>query len=120
DNNRVLEYDAPFASGLTGAIPASRVFGQAGSFTGHACNGGGITAGSLCHPTGVTVDGSGRLYVVDQANCRVLEYDTPLTGDTTADRVFGQPGGLTAGACSATTRSASSLYQPTSAGTDAS
>jgi sugar lactone lactonase YvrE len=88
-NNRVLEYDAPLASGKA----ASRVFGQGGSFTsGIANNGGVISANSLWLPTGVAVDAQGDLYVADSQNNRVLEYDDPLApgGDTTADRVFGQ------------------------------
>jgi len=38
----------------------------------------------------VAVDGSGNVYVADTINNRVLEYNTPLTTDTVADRVFGQ------------------------------
>ena len=46
----------------------------------------------MCGPVGVAVDGAGNLYVGDASNHRVLEYDTPLASDTTADRVFGQGG----------------------------
>jgi hypothetical protein len=95
-NNRVLEYDSP----LTTDTVADRVFGQAGSFTTNDCNKGGvISASSLCHPWGVAVDGAGNLYVADQGNSRVLEYDTPLTTNTVADRVFGQAGNFTTGDC---------------------
>ncbi|HTN43442.1 MAG TPA: Ig-like domain-containing protein, partial [Nitrospiria bacterium] len=85
NNHRVLEYDAPFTSGMA----ASRVFGQGGSFTLALPNNGGPSAGSLDFPNAVGADGSGNLYVVDQYNNRVLEYDSPLT-DQTADRVIGQ------------------------------
>src|SRR4030042_1000682 len=47
-NNRVLESDSP----LTTDPVADRVFGQASSFTSTTCNLGGVSAGSLCYPTG--------------------------------------------------------------------
>ncbi len=52
----------------------------------------------LCNPAGVGADPSNNVYIADYNNSRVLEYNTPLivtgvigSGDTTADRVFGQP-----------------------------
>ena len=87
----MLEYNTP----LTNAT-ADTVFGQGGSFTTDSqCNydsdiAGVSTANDLCDPAGVAVDGSGNLYVADKGNNRVLEYNTPLTSDTTADRVLGQ------------------------------
>ncbi len=101
-NSRVLEYNTPLNSG--GNTTAALVFGQNGSFVSRACyNGkqgeaGGISADSLCRPTGLAVDLVGNLYVVDSADNRVLRYNTPLNagsgeagaGDTTADIVFGQ------------------------------
>ena len=86
-NNRVLEYSAPLSSGMT----ASHVFGQGGSFTTALPNNGGVSANSLDLPYDVALDAQGNLYVADYANHRVLEYDTPLTTDDTADRAFGQP-----------------------------
>ena len=85
-NHRVLEYSAPFTTGMA----ASRVFGQGGSFTTALPNNGGLSANSLNSPYAVALDAQGNLYVADAANNRVLEYDTPLTAGTTADRVFGQ------------------------------
>ena len=70
-NHRVLEYNNP----LTTDTVADRVFGQAGSFTSNTCNLGGISASSLCEAFMVAVDAAGRLYVADQINDRVLEYD---------------------------------------------
>jgi sugar lactone lactonase YvrE len=86
-NHRVLEYDAP----LSGDQDADRVFGQP-DFAGHAPNRGAVApaAASLDTPAGVAVDRAGNLYVADFENSRVLEYDAPLSGDTSADRVFGQ------------------------------
>ncbi len=86
-NNRVLVYLAPLHSGM----PASRVFGQYGSFSTKLANNGGVSANSLSRPVAVALDAANNLYVVDQSNHRVLEYDAPLTSDTSADRVFGQP-----------------------------
>ena len=91
--NRVVEYDNP----LNTDFIADRVFGQGGSFTSGACNLGGITASSLCLPADVAVDTAGNLFVVDFTNNRVLEYFTPISTDTIADRVFGQNNSFTTG-----------------------
>ena len=88
NDNRVLEFAAPLTTGEA----ASRVFGQGGSFTTNGANQGGLSASTLWSPTGVALDASNRLYVADSGNNRVLEYDAPLSGDSTADRVFGQGG----------------------------
>ena len=85
-NNRVLEYNAPLSNGMS----ANRVFGQP-NFTSNVANPGGVSANTLRNPWGVAVDAAGNLYVADHSNNRMLEYDTPLTTNTTADRVFGQP-----------------------------
>jgi sugar lactone lactonase YvrE len=102
-NNRVLEFDNPLA-----VNQAARVFGQPG-FTGSStliddeCNTGGPSATSLCfrktfpltlgysydEALALAIDGSGRLYVADGLNNRVLRFDTPLT-DAVADLVLGQ------------------------------
>jgi sugar lactone lactonase YvrE len=86
-NNRVLEYDNPLA---TDAV-ADRVFGQP-DFTSNTPNNGGIGASTLYSPASVVVDGAGNLWVGDNGNLRVLEYDTPLaSGDRIADLVVCQP-----------------------------
>jgi sugar lactone lactonase YvrE len=96
DNNRVLEYDSPSTTDTV----ADRVFGQDGSFNTHTCNlGVGISATSLCVPNSVAMDGAGNLYVADSGNNRVLEYDSPSTTDTVADRVFGQDGSFNTAVC---------------------
>ncbi len=41
----------------------------------------------------------GHLYVTDPANNRVLEYDHPASGNTTADAVFGQGGSFAGNTC---------------------
>jgi FG-GAP-like repeat/NHL repeat len=83
-NNRVLQYDAPFSTGMQ----ATRVFGQAGSFADNTCSKGGRSANSLCRPLGVAVSDS-RLFVSDASNFRILVYDNPYA-DFTADAVIGQ------------------------------
>jgi len=86
NNNRVLQYDSPFTTDLV----ADRVFGQGGSFLSTTCNQGTTpSANTLCTPVGVTVDGTGRLYVSDQGNHRVLRFSSPLSTQV-ADGVLGQ------------------------------
>ena len=120
-NARVLEYNTPLnpGSGETGAgdTSADMVFGQGGNFTSHKCNSGGRSASSLCAPMGIAVDHSGNLYVADEVNNRTLEYNTPLSTDTIADRVFGECGSFTSSnACTGT--SADSLSNPTGVAID--
>ena len=118
DNNRVLEYDTP----LTTDRVVDRVFGQ-GSLSTNTCNTSGLlsppTAATLCTPAGVAIDGGGNVYVADASNSRVLEYNTPLTTDTVADRVFGQNGNFTSGGCNPGGITASSLCAPQAATLDA-
>jgi sugar lactone lactonase YvrE len=88
DNNRVLLY-AP------GATTAQLVLGQGGMSSASPSAG----PDGLSSPVGVSVDRRGNVYVADRDNNRVLEYDAPRSGDTQADRVFGQPD-FTSVACS--------------------
>jgi hypothetical protein len=115
DNNRVLEYDAPFAT--CASFPcigggANLVFGQGGSFTSSLPNNGGVSANSLSDPVGIALDDGGNLYVADEGNNRVLEYNTPLTTDTTADTVFGQGGNFGSNVSNNGGVSADSLASP--------
>lgn len=88
-NNRVLEFAT--ASGPAGhSAAAGRVFGQGGSFSSNSSNRSGPGAGSLASPTGVAVDASANLYIVDSVNNRVLVYDRRNRRDTTANGVLGQ------------------------------
>ncbi len=115
NNNRVLEYDTP----LTGDTTADRVFGQGGSFTTGTPNNSGVSGNSLSTPTGVTMDAMGNLYVADYHNNRVLEYDTPLTGDPTADHVFGQVNDMSTNTPNKNGISPSSLLNPQALAVDA-
>jgi hypothetical protein len=85
-NNRVLEYTMPLSN-----AGADKVFGQAGMAGDTPNYTGMVDAKGLWAPGGVAVDSIGNLYVVDDTNSRVLEYDFALTSDTTADVVLGQP-----------------------------
>jgi len=140
--NRVLEYDNPLAPGggtphvpgSAGDTTADRVFGEP-SFTASVCSGGGslpapVTADTLCAPYGIAVDQYGNLYISDEVNARVLEYNIPLkfdtsepgTGDNTADNVFGQPGFVTdlcAGLDEGSPTTADGLCFPSGLATDA-
>jgi sugar lactone lactonase YvrE len=71
NNNRVLFYPA-------GSTTATRVYGQAGSFTTNTPNKGGLSADSLDAPVGVALDSSGNLYVADTNNNRVLKFAGPI------------------------------------------
>ena len=121
-NNRVLEYNAPFAG--CGSFPcvggsANIVFGQADNLTSNTANNGGVSANSLNGPWGVAVDARGDLYVADYSNNRVLEYNTPLTSST-ANMVFGQGGSFASNALNSGGLSANSLSGPIGVAVDAS
>jgi sugar lactone lactonase YvrE len=92
-NNRVLEYHKP----LVAHDVADRVFGQP-DFATNDCDHFGVNALSLCNPQGVAVDRSGRLYVADSGNSRVLEYERPLR-KAIAARVFGQGSNFATSGC---------------------
>ncbi len=101
-NNRVLYYPA-------GSTTATRVYGQAGSFTSATANNGGVSATSINGPDGVTLDKSGGLYVGDYGNNRVLYYPS---GSTTATRVYGQADSFTSTTANNGGISATSLNGP--------
>ncbi|HUY19934.1 MAG TPA: choice-of-anchor D domain-containing protein [Candidatus Binataceae bacterium] len=90
DNSRILGWSD--VASFTDGAPADLVIGQT-NFYASLWNQNGLTASAatLSFPTAVAVDGSGNLYVLDAGNNRVLEYDSPFTTDTIADRVIGQP-----------------------------
>ncbi len=95
DNSRVLEINSPLISDV-----ADRVFGQGGRFTTGTCNAGGVGANSLCAPAVVGLDKSGDLFVEDNGNFRLLEFNSPVEGNTTANLVFGQANfGSSANSC---------------------
>ena len=113
-SHRILEYNTPQTTDTTADI----VFGQGGDFTTSTDNHGGLSADSLSGPTGVAVDSSGNLYVADNTNNRVLEYNTPLSSGTTADTVFGQAGSFTTATFNNGGLSATSLAHPVGVAVD--
>jgi sugar lactone lactonase YvrE len=86
-NCRVLKYANAYAASSNGPS-ASVVLGQA-DFSG---SNPGTAQNKLSGPTGLTVDGSGNLWVVDANNNRVLKYAnaSSKTNGANADIVLGQ------------------------------
>ncbi len=112
-NNRVLVYLDPQNTDTV----ADLVLGQP-NFTSRTANNGGVSASSLHAPHGVAVDTAGNVHVADLLNNRVLEYHTPLTTDTVADVVLGQPN-FTSNTANNGGISASSLNNPREVAGDA-
>ena len=79
---------APSASAQETAPEATQVYGQ----PDFASNAAGHGATASFFPIGLAEDRDGGLYVADRNNSRILVYAPD--GDTTADRVYGQPGDL--------------------------
>jgi hypothetical protein len=104
-NHRVLYY-------MYGSTTATRVYGQAGSYSSAISNNGGISASSLNAPQYATMDSSGNVYASDAQN-RVLFF--PNSGSLTATKVYGQFNNFTCvlannvGNCVGTAVSADSL-----------
>jgi sugar lactone lactonase YvrE len=102
-NNRVLGWSD--ASAFTNGAAADLVIGQP-DFRSDECDAAGVSASTLCTPTGVAVDTAGNLYVADTDNNRALEYATPFAKCKSfpcigppATLVLGQGGDLTAASC---------------------
>ena len=91
-NSRILGFECGGANcQLATTAAASRLFGQPdyGSTLSNGGLGGAVTAQTLCFPRGVAVDASGRLFVADTNNNRVLVFATPWTSSL-ASIVLGQ------------------------------
>jgi hypothetical protein len=80
NNDRVLEYEAPFGVDTPAKITIGQ--GDGGNFTTSGCNRGiapgdlfGLGADSLCAPAAVAVDSNIDLLVADTGNNRALIYD---------------------------------------------
>jgi sugar lactone lactonase YvrE len=89
-NHRVLRFDGAAAKPNGGS--ADRVLGQA-DFTGSSSNrGGAVAANTLSSPWGLSVDASGRLWVGDAGNNRVLRFNNAAgkANGANADGVLGQ------------------------------
>src|SRR6185295_4181989 len=79
-----LVYTTP----ITTSMAASRVFGQPSLTTRLPP---AAAANRFTLPSAIALDNGGNLYVADYNSHSILEFDAALTGDTIADRVFGQP-----------------------------
>lgn len=88
-NNRVLSWSNP--QSFTNGAAADIVLGQP-DFTSNQPNLGNAapSSQSMSGPRSVAVDPSGRLYVADSGNIRVLRFDPPITSNQAAVQVFGQ------------------------------
>lgn len=110
-NCRVLEFRPPFATGMA----ASVVLGQA-DFVHFAPNqGGAIAANTLNEPLGAVFDGSGNLWVADELNHRVLEFEPPFAPNMSASLVVGQADfshGLPNQGMQVGTRTSATLFNP--------
>ncbi|MEN9938161.1 MAG: hypothetical protein RLZZ387_4740 [Chloroflexota bacterium] len=115
-NNRVLRFDNA-AVRASGAV-ADGVLGQP-DFTTSTPNTGGRSASSMHCPQGIAVDCSGRVWVTDVDNHRVLWFDNAASkaNGARADGVLGQSDFVT-GACNARGLSARSMFFPTGVAVD--
>ena len=94
DNKRVLRFDN--AATKSNGDPADGVLGEPDFVT----NTGGLSASLMTRAYGVFVDGSGRLWVSDRDNNRVLRFDNAAAkaNGAAADGVLGQLDFVTAAA----------------------
>lgn len=77
NNHRVLVFDQGNPDGQ-----ADEVFGQP-DYVSNTPNNGGVSASSLFAPTGVATDATFMdVYIADQGNNRVLQYNQPLPNPT--------------------------------------
>lgn len=82
-NSRVVEYTAPFTSGMA----ANLALGQP-DLTSRNC---AVSATALCEPwEGMVFDSKGNLFVGDYANCRIVEYQPPFSTGMAASVAIGQ------------------------------
>jgi hypothetical protein len=125
NNDRVLEYQAPFGSDTAAAMAIGQ--GDGGSFNTAGCDRGiapgdlnGLGADSLCAPAAVAVDSNIDLYVADSANNRSMVYDgivaTPTPTATTTATATATPS-PSASATTTATATASRTPTPTATAT---
>lgn len=137
DNHRVLLWSAARLAHLESSacarrcfIPATRVWGQYGSFAANIADNPIIPAGSSSRCTDITVltpasactlsgpwaalaDARGNLFIADTGNNRVLEYDGALTtGRQDATMIYGQDGDFASDSGNLGGVSASSVWHP--------
>ena len=81
-NCRIVEYKAPFTTGMAASI----AIGEA-DLSSSSC---GTTASTMNSPLGVAFDPNGNLWTGDYVNNRVLEFKAPFTTGMSASLVIGQ------------------------------
>lgn len=92
-NNRILRFSSVAA--YKDYAAAEAVFGQPDFESVDANRGGSPAADSFSYPATITMDGSGRLWVCDYANSRVLRFDSAASKPSftaAADAVIGLGG----------------------------
>ena len=89
NNSRVLRFSS--SDKMTSGSAAEAVLGQP-DFATNTVNTGGISAATMNQPVRVFVDASGRLWVSDYSNHRVLRFDSASTkaSGAAANGVLGQ------------------------------
>ncbi|HJT09898.1 MAG TPA: hypothetical protein VJ771_03865 [Candidatus Nitrosotalea sp.] len=82
NNNRIVEYKAPFTTGESASIVIGSPSFDKGVYP--------TTASSLAAPYGIAFDKSGNLWAVDYYDNRILEYVSPFKNLMNASLVIGQ------------------------------
>lgn len=115
DNRRILRWSS--TDKMVNGSAAEAVLGQP-DFVTRTRNTGGLSAATTNDPIGVFVDASGRLWVADMTNHRVLRFDNASTiaSASPANGVLGQPDFVT----NSTGVTASKMNTPTSVFVDGS
>jgi sugar lactone lactonase YvrE len=116
DNNRILEFTAPFSSGEA----ASLEIGQPAGASEFTTSGAQTTQSGLNVPEHIAFDSSGNLWVADMFNCRVLEFTAPFSSGEAASLEIGQPAGGSAFTSKACAVTQSGLEYPKSVAFDSS
>jgi len=86
-NNRVLEFKPPFTDGMNASIEIGQPAGSS-EFTSNTAE---TSQDGLSNPLGVAFDSAGNLWVADQVNSRIVEFEGPAT--MTAGTDVGLPNG---------------------------
>jgi hypothetical protein len=85
-NCRVLIFQPPFTTGMS----ATTILGQPDEGTANCVGGSAASSSGLYFPTGAAMDSHGNLWVADQSNSRVVEYQPPFTPGMAAAVALGQ------------------------------
>jgi hypothetical protein len=98
----LLAIGAPTSHAITNGQGAGIVIGQ----SGYTASTAGSGPNGLDAPSDAIFDSHGDLWVVDQSNCRILEFVPPFTNGMSASLVIGQPN-LSTATCAPDTTSGS-------------